>query len=159
MCESSPQKCLGHTQAVHSSRYEGGWRFQVELEPAPKADRTDPPASATGAELAPGPDPVKNPVTAEAPAGGDAPASDAAPEPPDGEDAEGETLEREGKTLEPRHPELERDWAPLLYAPAAGEAPAVAVRRALAPARPPAPERKWEAGDRAEVRCRSKGHM
>jgi len=46
----------------------------------------------------------------------------------------------------------ERDWAPLLYAPAAGEAPAVALRRPLAPARPPAPARKWAVGDRAEAR-------
>lgn len=49
----------------------------------------------------------------------------------------------------------ERDWAPLLYAPAAGEAPAVAVRRPLDPAQPPAPARTWEPGDRAEVLWRN----
>ena len=72
-----------------------------------------------------------------------------------GEGAEKETLEREPGTPGTRDAEQDRDWAPLLYAPAAGEAPAVAVRRPLAPARPPAPDRKWEAGDRAEVRFRS----
>lgn len=137
---------------MRGSRYEGGWRFQVELEPAPKADRTDPPASAAGAPPVPAPNPITNPSPAEAPAGANVQASGVAAEPGGEEDAEKGTLEGEEETLEPGSTEPERDWAPLLYAPAAGEAPAVAVRRPLAPARPPAPERKWEAGDRAEVR-------
>ncbi|KAK9819161.1 hypothetical protein WJX81_005074 [Elliptochloris bilobata] len=128
-------------QAVRGSRYEGGWRFQVELEPAPKAG-----AASASAVPAPGANPVTG-LSSEPPASGGVAANGTDPTPqPEGNS--GNEFLRE--TVSDPGNGRERDWAPLLYAPAAGEAPAVALRRPLNPVSPPAPDRKWEPGERAE---------
>jgi len=171
-------------QAVRGSRYEGGWRFHVELESAgdaaraPAAPGVAPPSSPPGAAGIAAEPPVG------APAGMDAAPSGAAPQPAPNADpgmaaaelgepaaaapaaagrgaapagdapaAAGDAPGQPPAAAAPvREHAPERDWAPLLYAPAAGEAPAVALRRPLARARPPTPAREWAAGDRAEAR-------
>lgn len=148
-----PSLCAARGQAVRGSRYEGGWRFQVELDPVSAG--AEPPAPSPPAAAKPSPTPSDReaggvPIEAAAAAGA---AADGGGELPGPAQNPTGSAKHPGTTIAPAKAP-ERDWAPLLYAPAAGEAPAVAVRRPLDPARPPAPARTWEPGDRAEVRWR-----
>ena len=45
----------------------------------------------------------------------------------------------------------EREWVPLVHAPANGEWPAVLIRQPLQSAAPPTPPTEWRVGERVEV--------